>query len=239
MRTSGLTESLSLCVLIGMTFAAGCAGAASTSGNARIASAQQELVALDVKRQARARDLKAMDITALARELSRDSGRGVEPFNSSAYREAVSRGSSAASQLRATLSAPNGSSLLALLALRQVSRQEYASVDTAFRTQVLADALKTSKFYNTWGLPHVFWEEAGKAVIEQGAAIEGALIALFDDKREARVWGSEGVVEQRAYKYRVCDYAWALLNEIRGRVTVIPQDPAERDKLIAASKRGS
>ena len=46
------------------------------------------------------------------------------------------------------------------------------------------------------------------------------------------MWGSDEVVEYNRYKYRVCDYAWAMLNEIRDKKVEIPTDPAERDKLI-------
>lgn len=80
------------------------------------------------------------------------------------------------------------------------------------------------------------WEEAGKALIEEGPSVQSALAGLLDDKREALVWGSEGATEASKYRYRVCDYAWALLNEIRRTPVPIPQDPAERDRLIEAAK---
>lgn len=207
-----------------------------TSQNADVARKQEELVALEAKRQARAKELKGMETPRLIEQLLADSTRGVEPFNSMAFREIVSRGASAAAPLKAALSKPTPSSLLGLLALRRISAAEYRSLDPGVRSQILIASLRTSKFFNTWGLPHVAWEEAGKAIVEEGRGVEDGLVGLLDDKREARVWGSEGASEALRYRYRVCDYAWALLNEIRGKPVPIPEDPATRDKLIEASK---
>ena len=43
-------------------------------------------------------------------------------------------------------------------------------------------------------------------------------------------------MEYKRYNYRVSDYAWALLNEIRGQKIQIPEDPAARDRMQAATK---
>jgi hypothetical protein len=86
-------------------------------------------------------------------------------------------------------------------------------------------------YFNTWGLPHIKWEEAAQAIIDEGSAAEKALVPLLTDKRDAPVWGGEDFAEYQRYRYRVCDYAWAMLNEIRGQKIPIPQDPAERDRL--------
>jgi hypothetical protein len=232
-KTLTLTRlaAVGVCVLM-----LACGQKPATSQKAAIAGQQEELVALEAKRQARMKELKGMDVPRLVEQLSADSTRGVEPFNSMAYREIVSRGASAAAPLKAALSAPSTSSLLALLALRRISPADYKGLEPALRSQILLGSLRTSKFFNSWGLPHVAWEEAGKALIEEGRGVESALVGLLDDKREARVWGSEGATEALKYRYRVCDYAWALLNEIRGKPVPIPEDPAERDKLIEAAK---
>ena len=52
--------------------------------------------------------------------------------------------------------------------------------------------------------------------------------------RDAPMWGSEEVVEYELYRYRVCDYAWALLTEIRtdARKDVISRSPKDHDLLI-------
>lgn len=215
----------------------GCRATPPTSGDAKVTRDQKELASLDTKRQVRLQELKAADVRRLAQELSADSSKGQEPFNSMAYRELVSRGESIAPELKATLTKADALSLLALLALRRVSPAQYQSVDQSFRIAVLIDALKSSKTLNTWGIPHLFWEDAAKAVIAEGKAVEAPLLALLDDKREVRLWGSEGAEVQRRYHYRVCDYAWALLNEVRGVHPAIPESPAERDRFIAGAQK--
>ncbi len=171
----------------------------------------------------------------LASALAADSRRGVEPFNSVAYREAVARGGRSVSSLSAALS-PDAASLLALLAIRKISQDDYRSIDSRLRADILIAALRNARYFNAWGLPHLFWEDAARAVIDEGTAIEPALRTLLSDRRAAPVWGSEGAAEARRYAYRVCDYAWALINAIRGSTVTIPVDPQARDALIAASR---
>ena len=238
MKAPRSRDALTLLVLLGWAIG-GCRPTPSTSGDAKVARDQKELATIDSKRQARAQELKAMDVRRLAQELSADSRKGVEPFNSMAYRELVSRGEPVAAELKATLSTADASSLLSLLALRSTSPAQYKAVEEGFRIKVLTEALKNAKLFNTWGIPHVFWEDAAKALIAEGKATEGPLLALLDDKREARLWGSEGAVEQQRYRYRVCDYAWALLSEVRGERISIPEDPAARDRLIEGAKTTS
>jgi hypothetical protein len=92
--------------------------------------------------------------------------------------------------------------------------------------------------FNTWGMPHLNWYDPALAIIELGKPAEPGLLKLLDDTRPAPSWGSEQVAEYEAYQYRVRDYAWALLREIRGEQHGgIPRDPAERDKLIEAIPR--
>lgn len=236
MNANKTVTSAQLLILAICALASGCNRKPATSQDATIARQQEGLDALEAKRQARAQGLKGMQVSQLAEQLAADSTRGVEPFNSMAFTEVVSRGGEVAASLRTAVSRPGASSLLGLLALRRISPPEYKSLDAGLRSQVLLDSLRESKFFNTWGLPHVAWEEAAKAIIDEGQAVESALVGLLDDKREARIWGSEGASEALRYRYRVCDYAWALLNQIRGEPVPIPEDPAERDKLIEAAR---
>jgi hypothetical protein len=187
------------------------------------------------KRESRMRELKAMDVPRLARELETESQKGGEPFNSLAYSEAVSRGEGLAAGLVPLMTKPDRSSLFGLLALHKVSPNAYRQVNQELRVNALIDALKTSKYFNTWGLPHLHWEDAAKTLIEEGRAAEKGLTALLSDKRDAPVWGGEDFAEYQRYKYRVCDYAWAMLNEIRGQKVEIPTDPAARDRLQQAA----
>lgn len=189
----------------------------------------------NAKREARAARLKSMAIPELAGELEKESQKGVESFNSLAFAEAVGRGSGAASALRATLTKSDRSSLLGLLALRRSSASAYAMIPAPFRIAVLTDALKQSKYFNAWGSPTGRWEDASTAIIAEGRAALPALATLLSQTRPAPVWGSEGMIEYEKYHFRVCDYAWALINEIRERKVGIPTDAGARDKLIESA----
>jgi len=50
--------------------------------------------------------------------------------------------------------------------------------------------------------------------------------------RPAPVFGSEGAAVNAQFHFRVCDYALALLNEIRKQRAPFPADVAARDRLI-------
>lgn len=184
------------------------------------------------KRENRQKQVKAMDTVQLANELAVESAKGREPFNSIAFAETVSRGENGAIALGPLLTKPDRTSLLGLLALRQMSPERYKDLVPELRISVLVDTLKTSKYFNTWGLPHVRWEPAANALIAEGTAAERTLLPLLEDKRDAPVWGSEDFAEYQRYKYRVCDYAWAFLSEIRSAKISIPESPAERDRFI-------
>lgn len=180
--------------------------------------------------------LKSMDASQLAAALTSESEQGLEPFNSMAFTEAVSRGETMAPALAQSITRSDRSSLLTLLAVRRASLTAYGSVDQARRVAVLVESLRTSKFFNTWGLPHVKWEFAAESLIGEGAAADKPLSALLDDRRDAPVWGGEDYLEYARYKYRVCDYAWAMLAQIRKQQVDLSPDPAVRDHQITAFK---
>jgi hypothetical protein len=153
------------------------------------------------------------------------------------YAEVVRRGTGAAAALRPLIVKGDRSSLFALLALRQIAPEQYQQLKPDLRVAILVDALKRSEYFNTWGLPHLRWTDAAKAIIAEGQAARPPLVALLSDKRPAPVWGGEEYAEYQRYQYRVSDYAWALLNEITGRKITIPEDPAARDRLIAETAK--
>lgn len=199
-----------------------------------------ELRALQEKRENRKKQLHGMTGAQLAQELASDSTKGREPFNSSAYQETVSRREGVAADLKQSLTRPDRSSLLSLLALRRVAPTQYHGLEPSLRVNVLLSSLESSQYFNTWGIPNDYWEDAAMALIEEGAAAEPGLIKLLGDKRLAPVFGSEGATISAQFHYRVCDYAWALLNDIRQKKVEIPADPAARDQLIEkAMKEGS
>ncbi|HJQ34647.1 MAG TPA: hypothetical protein VJ866_20870 [Pyrinomonadaceae bacterium] len=211
-----------------------------TNENANIVGTRtQALEEANKKRGERAQQLKAMNVQQLAAEMERESLKGLEPFNSTSFAEAVSRGGGIAAELSAQITKPERGSLLGLLALRRVGEDRYKALDAGLRVGVMVDALKNAKYFNAWGLPHLKWEEAAQALIAEGRAAEPQLAPLLKDERPAPVWGSEDFAEYERYKYRVRDYAWAILREIRGEKGPIPESPAERDRLIQQMQPGT
>jgi hypothetical protein len=228
-------------LLLALTATASCSQGTTSADQQRekrIEEQTKELDALAQKREARQRELAAMSFDELSRTLRDEAGRnsamGAEPFNSMAYAEMVKRGDKVAQSLT-ELFGKDGNDLFNLLALRTVSRPGYDGVDPQRRADILIAALAKSIYFNTWGMPHLDWYDAAQAILELGKQAEPGLRQLLDDSRPAPSWGSEEAAEYEAYKYRVRDYAWALLREIGGaKHGDIPQDPADRDKLIDA-----
>ncbi len=218
-------------LLVLVLAAAGC-GSQSQAVAPNVDPAQQ-MKDLDSKLANRQAALKAMTVPELAVELSNDSKAGAEPWNSLPYQEAARRGESVAKDLAATLEATDRSSFLGLLAVRAVSQPTYELLASSFRIEVLVSSLQTSRYFNAWGLPHLYWEEPAKAIIAEGERAIPSLMKLLSDAEPAPMWGEDEVVESATYKYRVEDYALALIRAIRGDTGALPVDPAERDKLIA------
>jgi hypothetical protein len=134
-------------------------------------------------------------------------------FNSMPFKEVVKRGETAVPELLSSLNVADQRSWLGLLAVRKLSTSKYESLKPAFRVAVLIDALRASKHFNAWGLPHLYWGEAAKAIRAEGAVAEEQLHRMDLDRRPAPLWGSEHALEFRRYRYRACDYAWALAFE--------------------------
>ncbi len=194
----------------------------------------EKLQAAEDKRRTVQAEYQGMPVGELAKHLEADSNKDIEPFNSLAFREISKRGAGAARELAALIKTPNRSSFLALMAVRKANRDEYAKIAEKVRIPILIDALDNSKYFNTWGLPHLYWEDAAKAIIESGKPALPGLAKLLTNKHDAPVWGSEEVAEYKKYNYRVCDYALALSLEILQKKQEIPVKPADRDRLIAS-----
>jgi len=185
------------------------------------------------KRAATAERLKAMSVPDLAKALEQQSVQRIEPFNSPAFRELTSRGPTAATALAPLITKPSPDSFLGLLALRQLDISRYRALNPTFRVTVLIDTLRGEKYFNSFGLPGTISEPAARAIVEEGQAAVPPLSALLGDKRPAPVFGSEMYMEYKRHQYRVCDYALAYIEAIRGEKVVLPTDPGERDRLIA------
>lgn len=186
----------------------------------------------DEKRKALEAQYKAMPVPELAKKLAEDSAKDIEPFNSLAFRELTSRPGAINSDFAAYTKSADRSSFLALLVIRKMNKDSYAAISAETKAAILTDALSSAKQFNAWGLPHLYWEDAGKAVIETGLPAVGELKKMLNDKTEAPVWGSEEAMEYKKYGYRRCDYALALILEIQQKKSEIPVKPEERDRLI-------
>lgn len=193
---------------------------------------------LDQLEQARAEqeriqaELQAMSVPELVDRLNEESQSGLEPFNSLAFREIRRRGEEIADELAEVILAESRPTFLGVLALRRVNPRAYETMDSSVVIGILIDNLRTAEYFNGWGLPHLYWEDAGQAMIEQGKAAVPSLTNLLEDGRPAPVYGEEEAMESDLYGYRVKDYAFALIREIEGQRRPVPTEPAERDSLI-------
>jgi hypothetical protein len=185
-------------------------------------------------RTAYLQELSEMNNEQLAQQLLEESDRGLEPFNSLAYKETIERGSKIAELLVRSVKDTTRTSLLSLLALNEIDRKMYDKVGVNIRVAILLDALRNSKLYNAFGLPHVRIEFAGETIIKEGENIRKGLMGLLSDTKPAPVWGSEDYGEYLNYKYRVCDYALFFLKKIDGdEEFTISQTQEGRDTMIA------
>jgi hypothetical protein len=181
-----------------------------------------------------AQTYKNMDIPTLLGKLAEQSAAKKEPFNSLAYRELQGRSDVPADSLVALIhQTNNGNALLPLLLLRKLHEQQYLAIPAEERAAVLTDALQNSKMFNTWGLPHLYLEDASKAMLETGKSAYPALRRMLSDTRPAPVFGSKQFLEYKRYNYRVCDYALFFLEETQGKKEFrMPVSAADRDSLI-------
>lgn len=193
----------------------------------------KQMEELQAKREETLATIASMKLPALVSQMEEDARNGIEPYNSLAYREVTQRRSDQANALRSNIERRDTVSYLPLLALREIDSGEYASLAADLKLNALLAQLGRSKSYNMWGLPHLYWEDAAKALVELGRAADPGLESYLKDRSRAPVWGSEEVAEYQAYRYRRCDYALGLIMEIHGTsAKSIPRDPQKRDELI-------
>lgn len=177
--------------------------------------------------------IKAMDVKQLHQQMAKESEEGMEPFNSMTLKEAVARGKNSFDELASQLDGTR-KSLLTLMALRDIDNVRFKQLPDSIKVNALLDALKNAKTFNTFGLPHVRWEAAAQAILENAEAARKGLVELLQDTRPAPVWGSEDYAEYVRYQYRVCDYAYALLTAKGNEPVNLPEKTEERDRLIQA-----
>ena len=181
-----------------------------------------------------AQTYKEMDNATLVKKLAEQSVLKREPFNSLAYRELKTRTDVNSESLLALIrEQKNSDALLPLLLLRGLDQRTYAQLPADLRANVLTDALQQSKNFNTWGLPHLYLEEASKAMLECDASAFPALKQMLSETRPAPVFGGKESMEYLRYKYRLCDYALFFLKKLQGDTNfVMPLSVEARDSLI-------
>jgi len=214
------------------------AGCSQRQGGSDTAQAQQAAAAnLDTVRRIVAQTAQtyhAMDNPTLLKRLAEQSAKQKEPFNSLAYRELQGRKDVSSESLASMIKEKgDADALLPLLLLRRLDANAYKDLPVELKVAILTGALRTSKTFNTWGLPNFYVEEASDALIDCGRSAYPALRQMLSDTRPAPVFGSKMHMEFLRYKYRVCDYALFLIERIRGRAEFrMPLAVAERDSLI-------
>ncbi len=223
-----------LIILVVTSLVAGCGKERPKEPPAEVKSMDPKIEQFEVRRQEIQRELKGMKLADIYDRLRSESTKGVEQYNSLTYEEIISRGSNIAPELKSLILKSDTASLLPLIALREIDIKTYNTLEKGLRIRTLVNSLGTSNSFNVWGIPHLYWESAAKAIIDEGNDAVGPLKELLRDKRPAPVWGSEEAMEYEKYKYRVCDYAMALINDISQTKAAIPENSEERDKMIAA-----
>jgi hypothetical protein len=180
----------------------------------------------------------AMDGAALLGKLMEQSKARIAPFNSPAYRELKGRADLDSKPLVALVTQNgNADGLLPLLLLRTRDPQSYLSVPVELRVAILSDALAASRYFNAWGLPGFYQQDASRSIIETGAAAVPALKRLLADTRPAPVFGSQEYMIYQRYKFRVCDYALYFVDAIKGTAKApVPESSQARDELIRAAQ---
>jgi hypothetical protein len=213
----------------------GCSGGGKNAATSQLReSAKTRLESLQKIAAQTAQTYRGMDNAALLQKLMEQSKAKREPFNSLAYRELRGRKDvnpdSLASLVRET---HNGDALLPLVLLRELNEKAYLGIPAEERAEVLTDALQSSKTFNTWGLPHIYLEDASRAMLECGKSAYPALRRMLSETRPAPLFGSQEFMEYKRYQYRLCDYALFFLEKMQGNANFrMPVSIADRDSLI-------
>jgi hypothetical protein len=234
MKTNILVLYVVTAMLIG-----GCNVAQTAPAEQREQERQFQAQQASVDQLAKATDARFnnMPVTELLVALEQAAVKGREPFNSPAYREIIKRKNVVEPLFRSIVDSSQ-KEYFKLMALKKLDAASYARIPAQQGAAILTDALAKSESFNAWGIPNHYWESSAKALIDYGANAVPYLDGLLDDKRAAPVWGSEEAMIYEQYKFRVCDYALALLNEISPRQKIeLPAAPDGRDSLIALYKR--
>ncbi len=202
-------------------------------------TAKDKMDSLHQIAQQTARTYHEMDNPALLKKLLEQGKSKKEPFNSPAYRELITRKDVDPSSLTAQIhDNPNADGLLALLLLRKINTPVYLKTPMGERVSILTAALSESKYFNSWGIPPFYLQDASRAMLECDSTVNPPLRKMLADKRPAPVFGSQEYMLYLRYKYRVCDYALYFLRRTGGdEKFVMPESAEGRDSLIRVMVR--
>ncbi len=172
------------------------------------------------------------DMATLQNQLAADAANDIPPFGAESVRMAAALGRSATSVLVKQIEIRSPASFLALEALRAADVAAYQALSVGTRSAIYASALRSSAFFNAWGMPGVQLTDTANALASLGVDAVAALAPLLEDERPAPLAGSKDATASSAYGNRVRDYAWVLISEILGRRYSYPKSPRARDEEI-------
>ena len=207
---------------------------AQTTGKTNITQEQHqsEMEALRIKRDSTLAAIQKMKLPELVGQMNKDS-RTREHFNSPAYREVIHNRKSDGRELLDIITKQQKVTYIPLMALRKIDIQNYNKTDINIRKNALIDSFRQTTIYNRWGIPHLYWQAPAQSMIELGADAEKALKPFLKDQTKALIMGYEEELEMETYNYRKCDYALAMIMEIRSaNVKEVPKKLEERDMMI-------
>ncbi|HWU88968.1 MAG TPA: hypothetical protein VN253_16995, partial [Kofleriaceae bacterium] len=176
------------------------------------------------------------ELSSLANSLQQDAAREVPPFGADSVKLARRLGPTAAGMLAQKVQARGTDAFLALEALRAADPAGYAARPATERAAVYVAALQRNAYFNSWGQPGMSLTETAHAFAALGEDAVSVLAPLLGDKRDAPSSGSQDATLSRMNGNRVCDYAWVLINEARGKDYAYASSPVERDREIAAMR---
>ena len=203
--------------------------------NKATVSQEQHLRNMDMlqkKRDSTLAVVRNSKLPELLGQMNKDS-KTREHFNSPAYREMTRNRKGESNALFELINQHEKVGYITLMALRKMDVELYGKTDVGLRLNALAESFRETKVYNRWGIPHLYWQAPAKSMIELGEDAEKVLKEFLKDQTKALIMGHEEELEMEMYGYRKCDYALAMIMEIKGQIVKeIPRKAAERDQMI-------
>jgi hypothetical protein len=184
-----------------------------------------------------------MELAELNALIDRETADEIPPFGARSVAVARELGERATGLLLEKIRGGDDSAFLSLEGLRESDPGAFDRLPADCRAKVYARALGRNTFFNAWGMPSTGLTATSRALIALGEAAVSVLTPLLSNRSEAPLEGSREATASNIYHNRICDYAWALISEVRNLPYEYSQDPADRDRqmtsLEASLKRES